>query len=216
MPHHELDIVLTEASEGDCDAAAAELSASGHRVHRCHPAQDPAADPEHRCVAWRPGGRCPLTTEPVDLVIDVRGADGPETPREQAAMCAHLAGVPLIVCGPTDTTNSMLLRADVVCRPDRLALACLTALSPVGPTAHRAVLRAARTALAGLSDLPPVTVHLELRDHTVLVDITVAAAPCATTYPRVRSAVRLALAAFTPAWPYTPVTVHHAAVPSRR
>ena len=50
---------------------------------------------------------------------------------------------------------------------------------------------------------------LALTHHDV-VDVTVAAAPCATTYPRVRSAVRMAMAAFTPAWPYTPVTVHHA------
>ncbi|MCF2533824.1 hypothetical protein [Yinghuangia soli] len=210
MRHHGLTILVTEAAPGDCDASADGLAASGHRIHRCHPVHDPASPSDARCMAWRPGGRCPLTTADVDLVVDVRSAHGPETSREQGAMCALLAGIPLVVCGPTDATNSMLLRADAICRPHRLASACDTALSPVGPTARRAVTRAARTALAGLSEPPPIAVDLELRGHTVVVDVTVAAAPCATTYPRVRSAVRMAMAAFTPAWPYTPVTVHHA------
>ncbi|MCF2533309.1 hypothetical protein [Yinghuangia soli] len=162
------------------------------------------------CVAWEPGSRCPLTIADIDLVLDVRTAHGPETTREQGAMCAQLAGVPLVVCGPTDTSNSMLLRADVVCHPDRLQLACVSALSPVGATARRSVEQALRAALAGLGDPPPVAVSLELRDHTVVADVTVAAAPSATTYTRVRTVVRAALARFTPAWPYVPVTVHHA------
>jgi hypothetical protein len=117
--------------------------------------------------------------------------------------------VPLVVCGPTDTTNSMLLRADLVCRPDRLVPACHAAASPVSPTAHRVVAEAVCAALAGLGKPPRITVDLELREHTVIADVTVAAAPCATTYTRVRSAVRTALARFTPTWPYVPVTVHH-------
>ncbi|MDI2125455.1 hypothetical protein [Yinghuangia seranimata] len=226
MARHELDVLLTEAQPGDCDGVADRLSASGHRVHRCHRRADADADPgkageageaekagDARCVAWEPGGRCPLTAGPIDLVVDARTGHGPETPREQGALCALLANVPLVVCGPTDTRNSLLLRADVVCRPERLALACHAAMSPVGPAAHRAVARAVRTALADSGRRSPeICVHLELRDHTVVADITVAAPPSATTYPRVRSAARIALAAFTDSWPYAPVTVYHGTV----
>ncbi|WP_436776440.1 hypothetical protein [Yinghuangia sp. YIM S09857] len=223
MRHHNLDILLTEATPGDSDRAAEQLAASGHRVHRCHPGARPGTDPtqagaasQPRCVAWQAGGRCPLTSDTIDLVVDVRTAHGPETAREQGTMCALLAGIPLVVCGPTDTSNSLLLRADVVCRPERLTLACHTALSPVGPTAHRAVTRAVHNALTGLDEAPPLSVHLELRDHTVVADVTITGPPCATTYPRVRAAVRTALAPFTPAWPYTPVTIHHTAAQARR
>lgn len=207
MRHQELRILVTEEHPGDCDEAAAELGDLGHVVHRCHP--EGAASPERSCIAWQPGGRCPLKTEPIDIVIDVRSAYGPETPREHGAMCALLANVPLVVCGPVDTGNSALLRADVACHRTRLVLACHTAASAVGPTAHRAVTEALRAALTGLGEPPPLTVHLELRDTTVVADITIGAAPTATTYTRVRAATRTALSRFTPTWPYTPVMVHH-------
>lgn len=214
MHDRAFEVLVAEALPGDADSVSRQLISSGHRIHRCHsvpePARDAAEDP--RCVAWQPGCRCPLTTSDIDLVVDVRTAHGPETAREQGAMCALIANIPLVVCGPTDTDNSMLLRADVVCRPERLVLACHTATSAVSPAAHRAVTRAVRSALTGLGEPPALTVHLELRDHTVVADVTVDASPCATTYPRVRSAVRTALARFTEAWPYTPVTVHHGSV----
>lgn len=209
MRHHELRILATESRPGDCDAAAAELAGLGHVVHRCHPVGTRAAEPV--CTAWQPGSRCPLMSHTVDVVVDVRSAPGPTTPREQGAMCALLANVPLVVSGPVDSADSLLLRADVVCRPERLVLACHTAASPVSPTAHRAVADALRAALAGLGEPPPLSVHLELRDSTVVADITIAAPPTPTTFTRVRTATRTALARFTPHWPYTPVTVHHTA-----
>lgn len=216
MGEHTFDILVTEANPGDGDAVIQRLGTSGHRVHRCHPEPaSGAAASDPRCVAWHPGGSCPLITADISLVVDAR-THGPETPREQGAMCAILANVPLVVCGPTDTTNTLRLRADVICRADRLELACHTATSPVGPAAHRAVTQAVRTALTGLGGPPPVSVHLDLRDNTVVADVSIHAAPCATTYPRVRSAVRTALARFTEAWPYTPVTIHHDSPAERR
>ncbi|NUT49037.1 MAG: hypothetical protein HOV94_17275 [Saccharothrix sp.] len=208
MEHRELRVLFTEATAGACDDAARRLADAGHVVHRCHTDAE-GAQGHVPCIAWQSGAECPLLAGTVDVVVDVRVAHGPETPREQGAMCAMLAGVPLVVCGPTDTTNGPLLRADAVCLPERLLAACHAAASPVGPTAERAVREAIGTALAGLGEPPRISVRLELRDRTVVADVTVAAAPCATTYRRVRTAVRTALARFTPAWPYTPVTLYH-------
>ncbi|HSA51260.1 MAG TPA: hypothetical protein VLH10_14300 [Yinghuangia sp.] len=222
MRHHELNVLLTEAHPGDSETAAALLAGAGHRVHRCHPvarpatgAEDTAEQTSGACVAWHTGGKCPLTTTAIDVVVDARRVSGPETPREQGAMCATLTSVPLVVCGPADTRNTVLLKADSLCDAAHLLAACRSAASPAGRAAHRAVTQAVRTALTGLGDPPAITVELVLRQDTVIADITIAATPSATTYTRVRGAVRTALARFTPSWPYIPVTVHHSA-PAQR
>ncbi|MGW9211618.1 hypothetical protein ACWGR4_32195 [Embleya sp. NPDC055664] len=209
MRRRGLKIVLTESHTGGCEPVAGELTAAGHRVLRCHGGS--AVDTEAPCVAWTVGGGCPLLAPDVDVVVDVRTEAGPQTAREQGAMCALVAGVPLVVCGPVDTLGGTwtLSRADVVCGPADVEAACHRAFSPVGPTAHRVVARAVSRALAGVTAPADVHVGLTARESVVVADITVAASPTATAFRRVRGAVRTALAPFTPAWPYVPVTLYH-------
>lgn len=51
------------------------------------------------CRALAPGSRCPLDgrADPVDLVVDVRGADDGLTVREYGVVCALRAGRPVFV-----------------------------------------------------------------------------------------------------------------------
>ncbi|MFF7250157.1 hypothetical protein ACFZBU_40485 [Embleya sp. NPDC008237] len=216
MRRQELKIVVTESHTGGCEPVASELAAAGHTVLRCHGGS--AAGTEAACAAWAVGGGCPLLAPDVDVVVDVRTEAGPQTTREQGAMCALVAGVPLVVCGPVDTLDGSgtLSRADVVCGRADVEAACRRAFSPIGPTAHRVVARAVSRALAGVTAPDDVHVDLTARESVVVADITVAASPTATTFRRVRSAVRTALAPFTPAWPYVPVTLYHRTPENRR
>ncbi|MFI6986713.1 hypothetical protein ACIBSV_50400 [Embleya sp. NPDC050154] len=207
MHRRGLKIVITESHSGGCRQVATDLAEAGHTVLRCH--EKPGAEPEEPCVAWAAGRGCPLLAPDIDVVVDVRANAGPRTEREQGAMCALVAGVPLVVCGPVDTHDAMLARADVVCRRTDVESACRTAFSPVGPTAHRVVTRAVSLALAGVTAPADVHVDLTVREGMVLADVTVGASPTATAVRRVRGAVRRALAPFTPTWPYTPVTLYH-------
>ncbi|MFE5332818.1 hypothetical protein ACFRCG_41190 [Embleya sp. NPDC056575] len=211
-----LKIVVTESHTGGCGQVVSELTAAGHTVSRCH--DGPAPGPEAPCVAWAAGGECPLLAPDVDVVVDVRTGAGPRTAREQGAMCALVAGVPLVVCGPVDALDGSgtLSRADVVCGRADVEAACHRAFSPVGPTAHRVVARAVSRALAGVAAPGDVQVDLTTRESVVLADITVGASPTATAFRRVRGAVRMALAPFTPGWPYIPVTLYHRTPGSRR
>ncbi|MFI1583838.1 hypothetical protein [Embleya sp. NPDC020630] len=216
MRRRSLKIVITESHTGGCEPVASELTAAGHRVLRCH--GESAVGSEAPCVAWTAGGGCPLIAPDVDVVVDVRTEVGPQTVREQGVMCALVAGVPLVICGPADTLGGTgaLSRADVVCGRADVEAACHRAFSPVGPTAHRVVARAVSRALAGVTAPADVHVDLTARESVVVADITVAASPTATAFRRVRGAVRTALAPFTPAWPYVPVTLYYRAPETRR
>ncbi|MYS87814.1 hypothetical protein [Embleya scabrispora] len=202
-----LKIVITESHSGGCREVATDLTRAGHTVLRCH--EKPGADTEEPCVAWTAGRGCPLLAQDVDVVVDVRADAGPQTVREQGAVCALVAGVPLVVCGPVDARGGLLARADVLCRREDIEAACHAAFSPVGPTAHRVVTRAVALALAGVTAPADVHVDLTARESMVLAEVTVGASPTATAFRRVRGAVRLALAPFTPTWPYTPVVLYH-------
>ncbi|MGW5055040.1 MULTISPECIES: hypothetical protein [unclassified Actinokineospora] len=88
-PQH---VLLTEARFGDAGPVAARLRAAGARVSTCH------AD-AGLCRALAPGSRCPLDTrtDPVDLFVDVRGADDELTTREYGVVCALRANRPVFV-----------------------------------------------------------------------------------------------------------------------
>ncbi|MFI1380201.1 hypothetical protein [Embleya sp. NPDC020886] len=214
MHRRGLKIVITESQPDGCRQVAGHLTEAGHTVLRCH--GQPGTERTEPCVAWAAGGGCPLLAQDVDVVVDVRADEGPRTAREQGAMCALVAGVPLVVCGPVGARDGMLARADVLCHHDDIEAACRTAFSPVGPTAHRVVARAVSLALAGVTTPADVHVRLTARESTVFADITVGASPTATAIRRVRAAVRLALAPFTPSWPYTPVMLYHRERPADR
>jgi hypothetical protein len=91
-----MDVLLTESAQGLGAPAAAGLRALGHRVFQCHPV---AGRGDFGCLAALDGGRCPLDTGGVDVVLDVRGPDPEFTTREYAVVCARRAAAPLVVAG---------------------------------------------------------------------------------------------------------------------
>lgn len=91
-----MDVLLTESAQGLGAPAAAELRALGHRVFQCHPVDGRG---DFGCLAAMDGGRCPLDTGGVDVVLDVRGSEPQFTTREYAVVCARRAATPLVVAG---------------------------------------------------------------------------------------------------------------------
>jgi hypothetical protein len=90
-----MHVLVTEAHFGDGDRLVGALRAIGVQVTRCH-------DRVGYCRALRPGDHCPLDREPlyrepVDFVVDVRGAGTELTAREYGAVCAVRAQRPVWV-----------------------------------------------------------------------------------------------------------------------
>jgi hypothetical protein len=83
-----MHVLVTEAHFGDGDRVVGLLRAIGVRVSCCH-------DRVGYCRALRPGDHCPLDREPVDFVVDVRGAGAELTAREYGAVCAARARRPV-------------------------------------------------------------------------------------------------------------------------
>jgi len=81
-----MHVLVTEAQFGNADRIVRRLRDHGVRVSSCH-------DRVGYCRALPPGGRCPLDeiTDPVDLVVDVRGGGDELTVREYGVVCAARA-----------------------------------------------------------------------------------------------------------------------------
>ena len=90
-----LHVLVIENEPGVADQCVAELSARGHRVHRC---QAPGA-PSFPCHATTDPRRCPLYGA-VDVVLAVRDERHRITPYELGVTCAVRAGVPIVVQAP--------------------------------------------------------------------------------------------------------------------
>lgn len=77
-----MHVLVTEARFGAADRIVERLRESGVRVSTCH-------DRVGYCRALGPGRRCPLDdiTDPVDLVVDVRGVGEELTAREFGVVC---------------------------------------------------------------------------------------------------------------------------------
>lgn len=94
-----LDIMLVESRQGAADGAVAELTAAGHRVHRCH---------EHGAASFPCAGvlehdRCPIDRG-VDVALLVRREGSAEqTVWEHGVSCALRAGVPVVEDGPAES-----------------------------------------------------------------------------------------------------------------
>lgn len=94
-----LDIMLVESRSNAAEKAVAELTAAGHRVHRCH---------EHGASSFPCAGvldhdRCPIDGG-VDVALLVRREDSTEpTVWEHGVSCALRAGVPVVEDGPAET-----------------------------------------------------------------------------------------------------------------
>ena len=78
-----MHVLVTESRFGAAGRIVERLRAAGVRVSTCH-------DRVGFCRALGPGRRCPLDdrTDPIDLVVDVRGAGEELTARELGAVCA--------------------------------------------------------------------------------------------------------------------------------
>ncbi|HET8643542.1 MAG TPA: hypothetical protein VFM37_16520 [Pseudonocardiaceae bacterium] len=78
-----MHVLVTEAQFGNAERIVRRLREQGVRVSTCH-------DRVGYCRVLAPGGRCPLDdfTDPVDLVVDVRGVGDELTAREYGVACA--------------------------------------------------------------------------------------------------------------------------------
>lgn len=95
-----LDIMLVESRPGAAREAIAELTAAGHRVHRCH---DRDAESSFPCAGVLDHGSCPIDRG-VDVALLVRreGTTDPTT-WEHGVSCALRAGVPVVEDGPAES-----------------------------------------------------------------------------------------------------------------
>jgi len=82
-------VMLTEATFDESAPVRADLEAAGFEVYPCHRRSGV-------CEAFT--GSCPLDLVDIDVAVVVRSGGRPElTTREFGAVCAHRAGVPLLV-----------------------------------------------------------------------------------------------------------------------
>ena len=88
-----MHILMPSASAAGAVTAKRGLERAGHVVLTCE------ADETGRCVAVR-GGRCPLETAPVDMVLLVRAAASPDRlPGEEGVFCGARRRTPVVVAG---------------------------------------------------------------------------------------------------------------------
>lgn len=91
-----LNILVLESEPGAGANAASQLTAEGHRVHRCH--EGATAFP---CSSLSNDG-CPLETATIDVALTVRSRDGADASAfEDGVSCALQHRVPLVVAGAT-------------------------------------------------------------------------------------------------------------------
>ncbi|NUP54175.1 MAG: hypothetical protein HOW97_43705, partial [Catenulispora sp.] len=107
-------ILLTESTPGAAKRAEEMFRAAGYDIAFCHPEHGPGND----CVVFRGASHCPLRTSEIDVVVDVRAADGPQTARELGATCAVRAQRRLVVAGPADPATFPWSEAAALCPAD--------------------------------------------------------------------------------------------------
>jgi hypothetical protein len=114
----EMRVLVVETDRHSGDQAAADLEAAGHRVVRCHDAQESAFP----CNALRTSAGCPLdAAESVDVVLDYRSRPRPRpTPFEDGVSCAVRHHIPLVVAGTAalnpyhEWTTAVAVDGDIV------------------------------------------------------------------------------------------------------
>jgi hypothetical protein len=87
-----LDVLVLENRPGSARIAVEELTAAGHRVHRCHQ----PGTPSFPCRGVVDAAACPLQG-PIDVALVVRHHIHPQpSSYEHGVACAIRAGVPLV------------------------------------------------------------------------------------------------------------------------
>ena len=170
------------------------LAQAGHEVVECQGGP--------RCPLARDGS-CPVLDHRVDVMVDVRDRTTPFAPSELPMLCASLAGLPTVVCGPVPSAGGPWRHADVVCdNADVILAAVERATSATSPAAETAV-RRALSGIVAQEGLPgPDQVDVDVAGGVVDVTITIAR----RVVPRVRE--RLVQAAHQSLVPYTPYWAH--------
>lgn len=91
------DVLLLESHPRVGELAAIELTAAGHRIHRCHRDRH-----DFPCAVLVDGERCPIDAG-IDVAVLVRRPFEPlPTQRETGATCARRAGIPIVEQGPAE------------------------------------------------------------------------------------------------------------------
>lgn len=105
-----MDVLVTESIAGAAEAAATELEAAGHRVHRCHE----EGAPLFPCTGLATDA-CPLDSGTIDLVLAVRPhvRTNPAA-GEDGVTCGLRRRIPVAVTGQTVMNPFEAFGADAV------------------------------------------------------------------------------------------------------
>lgn len=165
------------------------LAQAGHEVVECQGGP--------RCPLAR-NGSCPILDSRVDVMVDVRDCPAPFAPSELPMLCASLAGIPTVVCGPVPSAGGPWRHADVLCDAPDIVTAVEEAASVTSPAAETAV----RQALSGIlaqEGLPePDQIAVDVTGGVVDVGITIARRVVPRARERLVQATRQSLVRFTP------------------
>lgn len=187
-----MDVLLTESAPGLADAAAGALRARGHRVFECHPV---GGYGDLGCLAALDGGRCPLDTGGVDVVLDVRAPAPVFTTREAGVVCARRASTPLVIAAlpASDRPNCPWA---LWCAPED-AVAATERLGAAGVDVVRALTASVRLALYRAAYDSRATVGIRYDDGELAVTVTTDR-PVPAAAGAVRAAATAAVSAALP------------------
>jgi hypothetical protein len=117
-----MDVLVTESVAGAAQAAAQELEAAGHRVHRCHEEGAPVFP-----CAGLATDQCPLESGTIDLVLAVRPRVRTQPAAgEDGVTCGLRRRVPVAVQGqtvmnPFEAFGAEAVEGDLVTECERIA-----------------------------------------------------------------------------------------------
>ena len=163
------DVLLVESHPHVGDQAANDLSAAGHRIHRCHP--DPRGI---RCAALAEDGHCPID-DGIDVAVLVRRPLEPiPTHFEDGVTCSRRAGIPIVEQGPEHPDPwSPWVEVRVDPESAELALVAAAVARGVDAPARAAIRRTLAPLLqaAGI-DAAAVAIRMERAGTGLAVDVT--------------------------------------------
>lgn len=191
--------VLLARADPDVGADIARvLARAGHQVIECRGGP--------RCPLARDGS-CPVLDRRVDVMVDVRDCPSPFAPSELPMLCASLAGIPTVVCGPVPSAGGPWRHADVLCDATDIVRAVEEAASASSPAAETAV----RRAISGIVEqegLPgPDQVALDVTGGVVDVTLTFARTVVPRARERIVQATHQSLVPYTPHWAHARIHI---------
>ncbi|MEP7054972.1 MAG: hypothetical protein ABI912_06960 [Actinomycetota bacterium] len=175
-------VLVTDASPAESAVLMTELARVGHEIVRCFPLASVNAP-----CAYIATGVCPVDDKAIDLAVDVRTMTaGALTPREQGAVCALRAGIPVIIA--TDSDNPLFRLTTTTMAEDAATAVEVALTQPSIQSATRRVGEAAVRELGLFDPAVKVSVDIVLRDSTLDLVIAIGSRPPAAVMQAVRSA----------------------------